>query len=764
MVRHREHQQKMEGRTSPNFKDSALEPMEPGMSPGELHQLGLKERLGGHVQKAIELISQAIRLNPHDSEFHKDLGNCYRDHQKVDQAIECYGMAIALDDTFAEAYYDLGSICLQALRLDDALTALRKAIQLKPNYSQAYNNLALALDATGRSEQALACLHKALEYDDRLPAVWNNIGNQHKSRGDHPTAKKHYEQALKIAPEMVAALNNLGQIHQLLGDRPAAVDCFTKAMKVDPNFIDSYINLGNTYQHDKKMRKARSVYRQVLDLQPDHPVAHFNMGVAAGEMGDSQEALSRCRKALAANPDYEKACAYLVHLLRQQCAWNDLESMHRKLDRMTCNAVKSRKKPAETPFQNLVRCADPAMNLAVARAWSQGIDQTDAAKRFTHSSSLKDLDRKLRIGYLSNNFRNHPTAELVSGILRHHDRDRFLIACYNYGVNDGSPQRRRVEKASDTFVDLYRLTDKAAARKIYDDGVDILVDLVGHTKGSRMGICAYSPAPLQMRYLGFAGSTGADFFDYIITDKIVTPPHEARHYTERFIMMPDCYHVNNYKSEYERNGSRPGQGKHANGEAFVFGCFNAGYKIDPHAFACWAEMLKQLPGSVLWLLADNQTTCSNLNQWAAKSGIDPDRLTFFNKASKAAHFERLGAVDLALDTFAVSGAATTADALWSGVPVLSLGGGHFASRMSDSILTAAGLAELVVDTRSAYIGKAVELGKNRVLLQAIKEKVLHAGETAPIFDPRRFTQHLEDAYKQAWTRYLNRQPSDIIVL
>ena len=325
-------------------------------------------------------------------------------------------------------------------------------------------------------------------------------------------------------------------------------------------------------------------------------------------MGDSQEALLRCRKALVANPDYEKACAYIVHLLRRQCAWNDLESMDQKLDRMIRNAVMGGKKPAETPFQNLVRCADPAMNFAVARAWSRGIGHTAGEKRFAHSRFLKDSDRKLRVGYLSNNFRNHPTADLICGILQRHDRDRFHIACYHYGVNDGSPQRRRVEKACDTFVDLYRLTDQAAVRKIYDDGVDILVDLVGHTKGSRMGICAHRPAPLQVRYLGFAGSTGADFFDYIITDKVVTPPHEAKHYTERFIMMPDCYHVNNYKIDYDRNGSQPGQGKHANGKEFVFCCFNAGYKIDPGAFACWTEILKQLPGSVLWLLTDNQTT------------------------------------------------------------------------------------------------------------------------------------------------------------
>jgi protein O-GlcNAc transferase len=512
------------------------------------------------------------------------------------------------------------------------------------------------------------------------------------------------------------------------------------------------------------MRKARSVYGQVLDLQPDHPVAHFNMGVAAGEMGDYQEALSCCRKALAANPDYEKACAYIVHLLRLQCAWDDLESMHQKLDRMTRNAVMGGKKLVETPFQNLVRCADPAMNFAVARAWSREIGQTAAGKRFTHSSSVKDSNHKLRIGYLSNNFRNHPTADLVSGIFQHHDSDRFHITCYHYGVNDGSPQRRRVEKACDTFVDLYRFTDQAAARKIYDDGVDILVDLVGHTKGSRMGICAHRPAPLQMRYLGFAGSTGADFFDYIVTDRIATPPHEAKHYTERFVLMPDCYHVNNYISDYDRYGSQPGQGKHANGEEFVFCCFNAGYKIDPHAFASWAEILRQLPGSVLWLLADNQAIRHNLNQRAAKSGIDPHRLTFFKKAPKAKHFERLGAADLALDTFAVSGAATTADALWSGVPVLSLGGRHFASRMSDSILNAAGLPELILESQSAYINLAVAFGKDRSRLNRIKEKVLRATQTAPIFDPQKFTRHLEDAYRHAWSKHLKRQPPAMITL
>jgi len=738
--------------------------LENGMRPEALHRLGLKNRQKGQPGYAIDLISQAIQLSPDEPEYYKDLGNSYKDCGKHNQAIECYCKAIELNREYAQAHYDLGSIFFQTDRVDDALTALRKAIQLKPDYPQAYNNLALVLGATGRPEQALACLRKALEYDADLPEVWNNIGNIYKKRRDYPTARSHYEQALKIAPDMVEALNNLGQIHQGLRNSDEAIHCFTTALKANPSFVDSYINLGNTYQYIEKLRKAKSVYRQVLNFQPDHPVAHFNLGVVAHEMGDLDEAVSCCQKALDAQPNYEKACAYLLNLLLQQCSWNEIGTLDEKLDQMTMNTLKTGNKPAETPFLNLVRRSDPAMNLAVARAWSHEFSQMAANKTLTHHRPAKHPDRKLRIGYLSNNFRNHPTADLVSGILKHHNRNQFHITCYHYGINDGSLQRQRVEKACDRFVDLYHVNDQAAAQVIHNDRVDILVDLVGHTKGTRMGICAYRPAPIQMRYLGFAGSTGADFFDYIITDKIATPPQQARYYTEQFILMPDSYHVNNYKSDYGHAVPKPGQGDGSTRKDFIFCCFNASYKIDPDTFASWIEILKYTPNSILWLLADKEITRANFKQCAEKYGIDPNRLTFFNKAQKAEHFVRLGNADLALDTFAVSGAATTADALWAGLPVLTVAGKHFASCMSDSILSAAGLSELVFDNRNAYVRKAVELSNNRIQLRSIQEKVKQARQSSPLFDPRRFTQHLEGAFRESRNIYLNNQPPDMIQL
>jgi protein O-GlcNAc transferase len=330
-----------------------------------------------------------------------------------------------------------------------------------------------------------------------------------------------------------------------------------------------------------------------------------------------------------------------------------------------------------------------------------------------------------------------------------HNRDEFEIFCYSYGADDGSPYRARIRQDCDKFVDLRNLNHDSAARCIYDDQVDILVDLKGYTEGSRLEICALRPAPIQVRYLGLAGTTGADFFDYIITDRIITPEDHAPHYIENFAYLPHCYQVNDHtqaisKKDWKRVDFAIPEG------SFVFCSFNQGYKIEPVMFDTWMKILRQVMEGVLWLQHINETAERHLRQEAEARGVKPERLIFTEKLPKEEHLGRLRLANLALDTRIVSGAATTSDALWAGVPVITLEGSNFASRMSSSILTAIGLPELIAQSLEEYEALAVRLARSPGELQMICQRLAKNRLTEPLFDTPQFTKNLEKAYKEMW--------------
>jgi protein O-GlcNAc transferase len=369
---------------------------------------------------------------------------------------------------------------------------------------------------------------------------------------------------------------------------------------------------------------------------------------------------------------------------------------------------------------------------------------SNSQRRFAFTKRLTD-DRKITIGYLSNNFRNHPTAHLVHDLFDLHDRDRFNVYCYSYGKNDGSSFRVKIERDSDCFVELRNMSKVKSAEKIFDDSVDILVDLAGHTEGNRMEICSLRPAPLQVRYLGMPGTTGADYFDYIVTDSIVIPEEHAPFYSEEFVYLPHCYQMNSKRSGFSDYGfTRKNLGLPENG--FVFCSFNTNYKIDPVMFDVWMSILKRVSGSVLWLLKGKETVERNLRQEAAIRDVDPNRLVFADKLTKSEHLARLRYADLALDTGIVNGAITTSDALWIGVPVVTSQGTHFASRMSSSILSAIGLPEMVANSLEQYESLAVELADDARQLKRLKEKLENNRKTEPLFDTSQFVKHLEKAY------------------
>lgn len=732
------------------------------MDPARLHRSGMIYRSRGHFEKAIDQIRAAIAICPAQADYYKDLAGIYKDMGDYEQALTCLRAAITQDSGCVEAYHDIGCLLIQLGREAEAIEALRKSIALKPDYARAYNNLALALEAQGFIAQAAACLQKSLQISPGLSEAWNNLGNLSKKKNHLARAERYYRRALACSPQMPAALNNLGLLYQQTGAFDQAISCFQKAARSAPAMIDSFINLGNTLQCMGRFRQARISYADALKIRPGHPVALFNLGVASDRIGESEAAEAFFRRALEGKPNYGQACAYLVHSLLRHCAWTEADRFNIQLDRFTSESLRLGKKPAETPFTNLVRHAEPALNLKVAQSWSLDI-RNSVNPLMSTLQAARIKHHKLRIGYLSCNFGNHPTADLMSGIIAQHDRRKFEIICYHYGANDGSRQRQRIEQTCDKLVDLNALSDQAAAQLIHADRPAVLVDLVGHTRGSRLAICALRPAPVQVRYLGFAGSSGADFFDYLIGDPIATPIDQADCFSEKLILMPHSYHVNNYAADYPESLSPP-RCDRTEGKTFVFCCFNTSYKIDQRTFDCWIRILEQSPTTVLWLMSQNDRTSVNLKQYAQRSGICPERLQIFNKVEKTAHFARLRRADLCLDTLQVSGAASVADALWADLPVLTVRGKHFASRMSDSILTAAGLSDLIAENDETYVRRAVEFAADPNRLRELKERVRRATESAPIFDPVLFARHLEAAYDHIWKLHQDGQaPRSIMV-
>jgi protein O-GlcNAc transferase len=421
-----------------------------------------------------------------------------------------------------------------------------------------------------------------------------------------------------------------------------------------------------------------------------------------------------------------------------------LDELNRQLDRFTQKALEEGALPAETPFQNISRHAEPALNLKVAASWSRAMADPWQAPRYQFSVAKEKTD-VIRIGYLSNTFRNHPGAQLIAGVFRLHDRARFSIYSFSYGANDGSVYRKRIEKESDHFVDISRLSDGEAAALIHQHRIDILVDLRGLTQGSRLGISALRPAPIHVVYLGYPGTTGADFIDYIIADKTVVPTSQIPCFSESVVYLPHCYQAtDNTQKIANRKMSRTDV--EIPEDAFLFCSFATHYKFEPMMFDCWMRVLQQVPQGVLCLLKSDKFTQQNLIKECVRRNIKSERLFFLEKLPKDEHLKRLQMMDLSLDTRIYNGHTTTSDSLWAGIPVLTLKGTHFASRVSASILQTIDLPELIVDKIEKYEALAIKIASNPEFLKALKQKIHRNRLTEPLFDTPRFVRNLEQAY------------------
>lgn len=681
-----------------------------------LHLLGVIAFQTGKNVQAVNLIKKAIKYNPDNPVYYNNLGNVHRDCDNLKEANLSYQKALDIKPDYAEAHYNLGTLFKDQREWDNAMSSYRKALEIDPGLAEVYNNMGNVLKKQRKSIEAISCFQKAVEVRPNFTEAHNNMGNMLREQGKPDEAIACYQKALETKSNLAVVYNNMGNALKDKGMFTEAIDSFHKSQKIKPGLAESYNNLGNVYQ----------------------------------EQGETKEAISCFQKALEIKPDSAEAFSGLFHQLQRVCDWQKREDMTPKLIDFTAKDIEKGIKTKEPPFAYLAREINLPGNYLVSRSWSHYISVIMSTLEIKFSFEGRSTRKsKIVIGYLSNDFQDHPISHLMLSMFGLHNKDEFEIVCYSYGDDDGSYYRERILQDCDKFVDIRNLDHVDSAKRIYEDRVDILVDLKGYTKGGRMEISALRPAPIQIRYLGLAGTTGSRFFDYILTDSIITPKSHAQYYSENFAYLPHCYQINdNTQAISNKDWKKADFGLPE--DSFVFCSFNQGYKIGPEMFNTWMNILRQVPEGVLWLQRENEIVEKNLKREAEGRGVKPERLIFTERMPKDQHLGRLKLADMALDTQIVNGAATTSDALWAGVPVITLQGGSFASRMSSSILTALGMSELITQTLEEYESLVVGMACNHDKLKEIRRKISKNRLEGPLFDTPKFVRNLENAYKEMW--------------
>jgi len=583
----------------------------------------------------------------------------------------------------------------------------------------------------------------------------NSEGKKYFESGQVSEAIKAFKKALELDPKFYEGWFNLGLVYQKSSRFAEAIKCYNKNIEFYAQNPFALKNLALCYSLVGDTKKALEIAR-LLSGEGDSWESYFNLATTAQIAGDIEEGIKSYKKAIDLNPDFGLSYGQLYNLYVRICDWDRASKLLPKITKLNSTAIKNGGMPAELPYGNISRQQDPKMNFCIARLKANDIENKVKADLIQFVQDKKGMvnNKKIRIGYLSSDFHDHATVHLMMGLLRNHNRNDFEIVTYSHGVHDDSVYREKVMEAVDVFRDISGLNDKEAAISIYKDVIDILVDLKGHTNGNRLGIMALRPAPIQVTWLGFPGTTGGNFIDYIIADKVVIPKKEAKYYSEKIIYLPNSYQVNDNEQKIQDSRfKRKDFGLPKN--PFVFSSFNQAYKITPETFASWMRILKEVPNSVLWLYEKMDLASENLKKEAKKAGLNPARLIFADNLPKEQHLARIKLADLALDTFTYNGHTTTSDCLWAGVPVVTLRGNHFASRVSASLLTAVNLPELITNSVSEYEKLAIDLATNPKKLLSIRSSLLSKRLSEPLFNTQKFTRDLEKGYKKIYQNFIS---------
>jgi protein O-GlcNAc transferase len=670
---------------------------------------GLSRQALKLFEDALDSYTSALHIKPDYAEAHNNRGNTLHDLKRFAEALDSYERALAIKPDYAEAHYARGTVLLELKRFEEALESYGRALQITPDYVEAYNNRGVTLQELQRFEEALNC----------------------------------YARALQIKPEFAEAHSNRGLTLHKLERLEDALDSYASALRIKPDYADAYNNRGVTLQQLKRPEEALNCYVRALQIKPDYAEAHNNCGNALLELRRVEEAFDSYTRALQIKPDCDWLLGTWLYAKMHLCDWSHIDSRIALL-----SAKLQAAENVSPPFQVLALLDDLSLQRQAAEIW---VGEKHPPSAQLPSITKRARTERIRIGYFSADYRNHPVSLLTAELFERHDRSRFEVSAFSFGPDTRDDMRKRLERAFERFFDVRGKTDLEIVQLARSMELDIAVDLGGFTEGSRPNLFALRAAPLQVSYLGYLGTMGAPYMDYLIGDATIIPLERQRNYAEKILYLPS-YQANDSKRVIsDRSFSREELGLPRTG--FVFCCFNASYKIVPEVFNSWMRILKQVEGSTLFLLAENATARRNLRKEAVERGVAADRLVFGERLPIPEYLARYRAADLFLDTLPYNAGTTASDALWAGLPVLTRSGESFAARVAASLLNAIGLPELITTTQQQYEATAIELANDPARLTEFKTRLQRNRLAMPLFDTGDFTRHLENAYTQMYERY-----------
>lgn len=643
---------------------------------------------------------------------------------------------------------------LDRLMSDDYAGAehkLRAAHRLAPDRVSVLTNLSAALLKQGKIAEAKTYAERSVELDASNAAGWLNLASCVGKQGGLMSALALYDKVLTLEPDYPEAWLSRGAVLHDLARSDEALACYDRALALKPDYADAWSNRGIVLKDRKRYDEALACYEKAIALKPNSAEAWTNRGVALKDLKRYDEALAAYDKASALNDHipYVPGDRLLTRLLL--CDWDGLDSACEGLARR----IEAGDKVAN-PHAVLALPLSPAQQRQCAEIYTQ--------HKFPASANLPPIKRRyaherIRLGYFSADFHNHATTHLIAGLFELHDRSRFEVNAFSYGPPSQDTMRRRLEGAFDRFLDVHDRTDEEITALARDNEIDIAIDLKGYTQDARTRVFAMRAAPVQVNYLGYPGTMGAAYMDYLIADATLVPPADIEHYAEKVVYLPHTYQVNDSSRLISEESLRRAEAG-LPAEGLVFCCFNNAYKITPDVFDIWMRLLQRIDGSVLWLLADNAAAARNLRKEAEARNISGDRLVFAERLEPADHLARHRLADLFLDTFYCNAHTTASDALWAGLPVVTHLGRTFAGRVAASLLHAIGLPELITHSADEYQALAAALAEDRPRLADIRQRLAQNRKTYPLFDTGLFAKHIEAGYRAMWERHEAGLPPD----
>ncbi len=707
-----------------------------------------------NFQDAIESFDRALAIQPEFSDALLNRGYSLRNLKRYDEALQGYDRVLGVQPNLEGAWLGRGNIFYDLKRYDEAFAAYDKALALKPDLAEAWLGRGNAFFELTRYDEALAAYDKALALKPDLETAWLGRGSVFYDLKRYDEALAAYDKALALSADLAEACLGRGNTFFELKRHDEALAAYEKALALNPDLENAWLSRGNLFYVRKRYDEAFTAYDKALALKPDFAQVWLGRGNIFFALKRYNEAFAAYDKAFALNPELVGAESSRLHAKMHLCDWSNFDA---ECNHLIASLRDGKSYAPPFPFLAILPSADDQLQCArlfSKRTYATAEKPIWQGKRYNHD--------RIRVAYLSADFGEHAVSILLAGLFEQHNRKRFETFAISFEDHSQSEMLARLKGSFDQFKSVKGQSDIEVARLLHAHEVDVAVDLMGHTQHSRTSIFALRPSPIQVNYLGYPGTMGADFIDYIIADRYVVPEAQQRFYSEKIVYLPDVFQANDSKRTIENSpAARSEVGLPEN--AFVFCSFNNSTKITPICFDVWMRLLRQIDGSVLWLLGGDNVLEHNLRKEAEQRGVNPARLIFASRIPYANYLARFRLADLFLDTFPFNAGTTASDALWAGLPIVTCSGEPFASRMAGSLLTSIGLPELIAGSQSEYETLAGKLARTPELMLLTKKKLAANLTGCPLFDTQLLTRHIEAAYVAMHERYHAGLPPDNIV-